>query len=71
MECEITDLLLYMELVRILVKAKGSLIFYATVCVLLIQKIFLMFFIISGSWWPGDIYPLKLSIATRAISTSI
>jgi len=52
MECEITDLLLYMELVRILVKAKGSLIFYANVCVLLIQKIFECFSSLAGGGGP-------------------
>jgi len=57
MECEITDLLLH-GTCEVLVKAKGSLIFYATVCVLLSQKTFWMFFIISGWWWPGDIYSL-------------
>jgi len=69
MECEITDLLLH-GTCEVLVKAKGALIFYATVCVFLTQKFFWIFFIISGWWLPGDIYPLKLSLATRAISIS-
>jgi len=39
MECEITDLLLH-GTCEVLVKAKGALIFYATVCVFLTQKFF-------------------------------